>query len=601
MKKPVNKKMPLKTIHPYLGEIVNAYKKGFKAVIVFSFFINLLMLAVPIYLLQVYDKIIPNHSSDTLYFLSGAVVVALITLATLELLRNTILAKLGVWFNLKLGNHLLGSSILAASKSSGSASVNALKDLSKLRDFSTSSAVISLLDLPWVPLYIAILFFIHPLIGTLVLIGALVLLAIAVVNEITTRPMVANTEEASSKSIDAASTYVRNADVIEAMGMRKQIIQRWEKKQQESLSLKYLIDKKRAKTTALVKLIRLLLQITVIGTAAILILNAELTPGATIATILLMRSAISPLERSISTWKSVLKARNAYSKINQHLMHAPTLNQKQEMPAPSGILSIENIRYRYPKAEHSLFHGLKFQVKPGEAIALVGPTATGKSTLSKILAGIHNPSSGVVRIGGNDISLWDSDALGAHIGYLPQNIELFSGTVRENIARMKQGDLKQVIQAAKSAEIHDVIMSFPKGYNTDIGENGAYLSGGQRQRLALARAIYGLPNYVILDEPDAHLDVEGKVALARVIQKLKAANTVVIVITHHKSLHKFVDKIFDLSKKRFISDQDNNISLLSSAKSKSSSRSKSRSRSRSSSRSRSKSEKVVSISAGSRK
>ncbi len=599
MKKPKNNKRTQNTTHPYLSEIVKSYKKGFRAVVIFSFFINLLMLAVPIYLLQVYDKIIPNHSSDTLYFLSVAVVVALITLATLELLRNTILAKLGVWFNLKLGNHLLGSSILGASKSQENASVNSLKDLSKLREFTTSSAVTSLLDLPWVPLYIAILFFIHPIIGTLVLIGALILFSIAIFNEITTRPLIARTEEANGNSIDVASSYVRNADTIEAMGMRKHIVKRWEDGQQEALNLQYQIDKKRAKTISLVKLIRLLLQIAVIGTAALLILKAELTPGATIATILLMRSAISPLERSISTWKSVLKARNAYGKINQHLTHAPTLNHKQEMPSPSGALTVENIRYRYPTAKKSLFQGIKFRVNPGEAIALVGPTAAGKSSLSRILAGITTPSSGVVRIGGHDISLWDSDALGKDIGYLPQTIELFSGSVRENIARMQEGDLDKVILAAKSAGIHDVIMSFPKGYGTEIGEDGAYLSGGQKQRLALARAIYDQPKYVVLDEPDAHLDIEGKVALARVIQKLKASNAVVIVITHHNSLHNFVDRIFDLEKKTFVPKQSDNIASSNKTTSKSQS-SSSRSRSKSRSRSRHKNEKVVSISSRSR-
>jgi len=599
MKKPTNKKRGQNTTHPYLSEIVKSYKKGFKAVAVFSFFINLLMLAVPIYLLQIYDKIIPNHSSDTLYFLSVAVVVALITLAILELLRNTILAKLGVWFNLKLGNHLLSSSILGASKSQESANVNALKDLSKLREFTTSSAVTSLLDLPWVPIYIAILFFVHPIIGSLVLIGALVLFSIAVYNEIKTRPAIAKIEEANSQSIDAASSCVRNADAIEAMGMRKQVVKRWEDSQQESLNLQYQIDKSRAKTISLVKLIRLMLQIAVIGTAALLILRAELTPGATIAVILLMRSAISPLERSITTWKSVLKARNAYDKINQHLMHAPTLNHSQEMPAPSGALKIYNIRYRYPKAKKSLFQGIKFQVNPGEAIALVGPTAAGKSSLSRILVGITKPSSGLVTIGGNDISLWDSDDLGEHIGYLPQTIELFSGTVRENIARMNQGDLDQVVLAAKLAGIHEVIMSFPKGYGTEIGEDGAYLSGGQRQRLALARAIYGQPKYVVLDEPDSHLDIEGKVALARVIQKLKASNAAVIVITHHQSLHKFVDKIFDLGKNKFVSNRNENVTSFPRNKTKSHS-SSSRSKSSSRSRTQTKNEKVVSISSRSR-
>ena len=541
------------SIHPYLKTIMKSYKKGFKAVIAFSFFINLLMLAVPIYLLQVYDKIIPNRSSDTLYFISIAVIFAIITLAALQLLRSTILAQLGSWFNEKLGSHLLGSSVAAAAKSSGKGSVNGLKDLAGLRDFTTSSAVTSLLDLPWVPLYIGILFFIHPVIGTLVLIGALILFSIAIMNELSTRPMIAATEESSSQTVDVAASYVRNADVIAAMGMREQLTARWEKQQQDSLALKYDVDKHRAKTTSLVKLIRLLLQIAVIGTAALLILNGELSSGATIATILLMRNAISPLERSISAWRSVLKARNAYNKINKNLQYSPQLQDKTGIQLTQGSLRVSGLRYRYSKAKHSIFHGLSFKVRPGEAIALIGPSASGKSTLSKLLIGITKPSSGTVSLNRQDIALGDKEALGSKIGYLPQAVELFAGSVRENIARMQAGDEGDVIQAAKLVGIHDAIMKFADGYNTEIGEDGAYLSGGQRQRLGLARAVYGNPWLVVLDEPDAHLDTQGKVALVMAIKKLKMAGAIVIVITHHENIHQFVDKIFDLGKKRYIS------------------------------------------------
>lgn len=541
--------------HPYLMEILKSYKKGFKAVVIFSFSINILMLSVPIYLLQIYDKIIPNHSSDTLYFLSSAIIVALITLAILELLRNKILAKLGVWFNQKLGHHLLGSSIATAAGSPSNASINGLKDLAKLRDFTTSSAVISLLDLPWVPLYIGILFFIHPVIGTLVLVGALVLFGIAITNELSSRPKIATSDESASQSLDTASSYVKNADVITAMGMRKQLTQRWQEQQSESLALKYGTDKTRAKTTSLVKLIRLLLQVTVIGTAAALILKGELSSGATIATILLMRNAISPLEQSISAWRSVIKARNALGKINAHLKYSPTLVTDKVIPFSQGVLSIDNLRYRYPNAKHSLFYGVDFTIRPGQAVALVGPSASGKSTLSKLLIGISKPSSGSVRLGGHDIALCDSEVLGKRIGYLPQSVELFAGTVRENIARMQKGEQSQVIEAAKLVGIHETILGFPDGYDTDIGEDGAYLSGGQRQRLGLARAVYNTPWLVVLDEPDAHLDVEGKVALIMAINKLKAANAIVVIITHHSNIHRFMDKIYDLRKKRFTSDR----------------------------------------------
>lgn len=545
--------------HPYLRSITKSYKKGFKAVVVFSFFINLFMLAVPIYLLQVYDKIIPNNSSDTLYFLSVAVVFALVTLAALELLRSKILAKLGVWFNEKLGGHLLASSIAGASSSSQTGSVNGLKDLSKLRDFTTSSAVTSLLDLPWVPLYIAILFYIHPVIGVLVLIGAIILFLIAVANELATRPMIEETEESSNQTIDMAESYVRNADAIKSMGMRGQLISRWENKQQESLSKKYEVDKKRAKTSSLVKLIRLLLQIVVIGTAAILILKGELTSGATIATILLMRNAISPLERSITAWRSVLNARSAYGKINRSLDLSPGLQKRKTTQVSRGTLTLDGVRFRYSGSKHSLFYGVNFSLHPGEAIALVGASASGKSTLSKLLTGIIKPSSGSISLNGKDVSSYDSEVLGKHIGYLPQSVELFSGTVQENIARMNEGDVEQVVYAAKLVGIHDSITSFSEGYDTEIGENGAYLSGGQRQRIGIARAVYGNPWLVILDEPDSNLDTDGKVALVMAIRKLKAKNAIVIIITHHANIHKFVDKVFDLGKKKFISPRSGSV------------------------------------------
>lgn len=539
------------SIHPYLRSITKSYKKGFKAVVVFSFFINLLMLAVPIYLLQVYDKIIPNNSSDTLYFLSAAVVLALVTLAALELLRSKILAKLGVWFNEKLGRHLLGSSIAGAGGASQS-SVNGLKDLAKLRDFTTSSALTSLLDLPWVPLYIAILFYIHPVIGSLVLVGALVLFGIAIVNELTTKPTIEETGESSNKTIDMAESLVRNADAIKSMGMRSRLISRWEKQQDESLTKKYEVDKKRAKTNALVKLIRLILQVVVIATAAILILKSELTSGATIATILLMRNAISPLERSIIAWRSVLNARSAYHKINKSLSLSPDLQAQNNSQFSRGALELDGVRFRYSGSKKALFYGINFSLQPGEAIAMVGASASGKTTLSKLLTGILTPSSGTLKLNGVDISTFDSEVLGNHIGYLPQSVELFSGTVRENIARMNEGSIEEVVYAAKLVGLHDTIMSFSEGYDTQIGENGVFLSGGQRQRIGIARAVYGNPSLVILDEPDSNLDVAGKVALVMAIRRLKAFKSIVIIITHHENIHQFVDKIYDLQKKRFI-------------------------------------------------
>lgn len=552
----------MESINPHLRNVIKSTRRSLKAVFFFSFAINMLMLVIPLYLLQIYDKVIPSRSTDTLFFLTVLALIALITLGILEGLRRRTLSKLGAWFEKQVGEHVL-SSVITRSLRKNSASVNVLRDLSRIRNFLSSSALFPILDCPWTPIYILILFLLHPLIGFLALIGTIFLFALAYLNEKLTRQIVADSDEATKNALETASAYARNADVVSAMGMQPQLLDRWSDKNDEALILSYRSGKRNARFIGIAKVTRLLLQIGVVFLAAWLILKGQLTAGALIASLLLMRQAISPVEQSIKSWNSVVKARTAFANISHYLDSAPTLFEKSGLPAPSKHLSVENVSYRHSKASSSIFSRISLKVYPGEAVALIGSMATGKSTLARILVGISKPTKGKVTLGGFNLKHWTPEEIGPYIGYLPQDVKLFAGTIRENIARMQQGDMEAVIEAASLAKVHEVIQALPKGYDTEIGTDGAYLSGGQRQRIALARAVYGTPKLIVLDEPDSSLDIEGKIALALAIEQLKKRNAIIILVSHHPEVWQLADRAFQLKEGRLTicSAKDLNTSM----------------------------------------
>ena len=563
-----------KSIHPYLKQNLLLCRNSLIAVLIFSFCINLLMLVVPLYLLQIYDRVLPNRSFDTLIFLSIIVVVAVITLTALDAIRSFILLRLGIWLERRLGGHVLAATIARRLRQRSNASSQDLRDLVTLRNFLSSSSLYAILDAPWAPIFIAVLFFLHPLLGTVTLVGAFILIGLAILNELITRKVAKQSKDASGNNVDLASSFARNADAIEAMGMRSNLINQWDRKNAASLAWHQRSATRSRWITAIAGFIRLLVQIIVLGTAAWLILNNELTAGALIASMLLMRRAMSPMEQSIRSWKKVIETRTALSRINRRLSSAPSLKQKATLPMPNGGLSVHKMTYYHSRSNPPVLDRINFSIEPGEALGLVGTTAAGKSTLSRLLVGNAEPYSGYIRWGGIDLVRWDSEDLGPHIGYLPQAVELFAGTVRQNIARMSMGDADAVIEAAKLAGVHEMIMQFPQGYETDIGEEGAILSGGQKQRIALARAVYKSPKLIVLDEPDANLDRDGKKALGRAIRKLKERGSMIVLITHHPETLKYVDRVLMLSKAKLQAVPDADIP-------RSSSRSQSRSRSRS--------------------
>ena len=533
------------SVNPHLRQVIRSFKGALKSVFVFSFFINMLMLAVPIYLLQIYSKVIPNHSLDTLYFLTAIMIVALLTLGYISALRRRILAKLGAWFENQLGDHLLGSAIKRSSKKHRP-SVDILRDLSRLRQFISSSSVIAILDLPWTPVYIVVLYLLHPYVGLLVLAGVVLLLGLAVANQYVTRNIVKASDAARRETMDAASSYVRNADVIQAMGMQSAVLGRWRRQHDASLAQSHDGSALTARLASLARLTRLLLQVAVISLAAWLILQAELSGGALIACLLLFRRAVAPLEQSIASWESVIKARSSFRNVSFYLDRAPTLDKVEALPVPDGGLSVERVSYRHSGTRKAILSRVSLRAAPGDVLAIVGETAAGKSTLTRILVGLSAPASGRVTLDGFDLAQWPREELGKHIGYLPQDVELFPGTIRENIARLEDGDIDKVIEAARLANAHELIQRLPDGYDTDIGDNGNHLSGGQRQRIALARVFYGSPRLVVLDEPDANLDTEGRAALVRALHNLKDQGAIVILVTHQPNAQQFVDRVYAL-------------------------------------------------------
>ena len=534
------------TRNPLLKDTLGACRGGFAAVTVFSLCINLLMLAAPLYMLQLFDRVLTSRSTDTLIMLTIVVGGAILALAALEAVRSHTMVRMSGWLDPQLSGAILSGSVVNTLRRSGDPSVQGLRDLQTFRTFATGPAIFPLLDAPWTPIFIVVIFLLHPVLGWVALGGAAFLFSLALANEFATRNPLARSGRASIKSLHDAEAAVRNADVIEAMGMLPNLIRRWHRKNAEMLSLQTLASHRSGGITAFSKFIRLSLQIGILGTGAWLVLLGETTAGAMIAASILMSRALAPVEQAIGSWKSAIAARGAYQRVKRLLGETPIRGKAMPLPAPRGLLSVEGVAFVYPGASEPVLRGISFGLEPGEALGLIGPSAVGKTTLARLLVGNLAPRVGHVRLDEADVAEWEPEDLGPHIGYLPQDVELFSGTVRDNIARMGEGDADAVIAAAQLAGVHEIALGLPQGYETEIGVDGAVLSGGQRQRIAFARAVYGEPKFIVLDEPNASLDHAGEEALLGAIGKLKERGVTLVVIAHRPSILRFVDKILVL-------------------------------------------------------
>jgi len=528
------------------ADAIKTIKRGFTPVIVFSFFINMLMLTVPIYMLQVFDRVLGSGNIDTLIVLTTIAIVSLLTLAALEGVRTYVMIGLSSWMSRKLGGNILSSSVRIALGQSNDPSVRGLRDLETVRGFLTGPGVFAVLDAPWVPVFLAVIFFVHPLLGSIATIGAVVLFGLALANDILTREPLGQASAESQKSMHRAETAVRNADMISAMGVLPNLVNRWNQDNGRMISLQSLASRRGGAISAFAKFARFVIQLGVLGTGAYLAVQQEITPGAMIASSIIMGRALAPVEQAIGAWKGLVAARGAYSRLQELISGGRSGASEMELPAPEGKLTVTGLTFGVPSRTEPILSNVSFALEPGEALGLIGPSAAGKTTLARLLVGSWLPSSGHVRLDGADMSVWrDQDRL-QYIGYLPQDVELLGGTVKENIGRMGDADDAHVIAAAQLADVHEMVLSLPEGYDTQIGEAGGVLSGGQRQRIALARALFGTPKLLVLDEPNASLDRVGEQALLDTIDEMRRRGVTIVVIAHRPSMLEHVDKILVL-------------------------------------------------------
>ncbi|NKB46288.1 MAG: type I secretion system permease/ATPase [Legionellales bacterium] len=532
---------------PLLEQAVIASRRAFYIVGFFSLFVNLFMLTTPIYMLQLFDRVLASQSYDTLIFLTIIAVTALLVLALVDIARSRVMIKVSQWLDNYLSPTALAQSADEILRGS-SYHQQSLRDIATVRQFLSGAGIFALFDAPWVPMYLIVIFLMHPLLGILSTVGAIVLFALALLNEIKTRePLAAANFQAiqTQQQIDAT---MRNAEVIQAMGMMPSIVKNWFQDNEKVLSLQALASRRSGVILSISKFMRLTLQLAILGAGAVLVINNVITPGAMIAASILMARALSPVEQAISTWKSLVAARQAYYRLQSYFSHYSPRTAGIKLPKPRGILTLENVYFVPKTSSRPIINQVALRINPGEVVALIGPSAAGKSTLARMMVGALKASAGSVRLDGADVYSWDRVDFGRYVGYLPQDVELFTGTVRENIARLSDDiDDEAVIKAAQLAGMHELILHFPDGYNTFISGGGYVLSGGQRQRIALARALYKQPQLVILDEPNSNLDHEGDHALARAVDYMKQQGCSVVVISHRPSIVQVADRVVVLN------------------------------------------------------
>ncbi len=526
-----------------LQETLSKCKRVFVVVALFGLGINLLMLTAPLFMMQVFDRVITSRNTDTLMMLILVAVLALSTMAALESVRTFILVRLSGWLDRRLGGGALKTSILTPMKTGERSNIQGLRDLTHFRSFLTGPGIFPLLDAPFAPVFLVIMFLLHPLLGVISLIGAIALFVLALLNEMVTRKPLSQANQRAMQAMNHAEAAARNADVVEAMGMMPNLLSKWRHSNQQALELQATASDRGGVISSLSKFARSILQIAVSSAGAWLVVAGDMTPGSMIAGSIIMGRALAPVEQAIGSWKGFLNARGAYTRLKAKLAEEKIEEQSMPLPRPKGTIDVEAVSYAHPGSSEPVLRNVSFKISAGEAVGLIGPTAAGKSTLARILVGNLSPDSGHARLDNMDMAEWPSDDLGQYIGYLPQDIELFSGTIRENIARMGEGDPEEVIAAAERAGVHDMILRLEKGYETEIGDGGAALSGGQRQRVALARALYGNPSFLVLDEPNASLDSVGEAALMDAIRNLREKGITVVVIAHRPNVLKHVDKI----------------------------------------------------------
>lgn len=527
-----------------IADVIRTRSKIFWTVGVFTAFINILMLVPSIYMLQVYDRVLPSGNEITLLMLTLIMLGMFGMMALLEYARSMVVIRIGAQLDMRLNSRVYTAAYEDNLKNKSADAGNMLNDLTNMRQFMTGSALFAFFDAPWFPIYLLVIFLFNPWLGLFALIGSLVLVGLAVVNEMVSKKPLAEASRLALQSGSLASTNLRNAEVIEALGMLPNIKARWYDLHQRFLNSQRTASESATRVASVTKFVRLSLQSLVLGLGGWLAIDGHITPGMMIAGSILMGRTLAPIEQVINVWKSWSSARLSYQRLVKLLEQNPPRGTNMSLPVPKGELSVENVSATPPGSPgEPVLHNISFAIQPGDVLGVIGPSASGKSTLARLMVGIWPVGEGIVRLDSADIYQWNKDELGPYIGYLPQDIELFAGTIAENIARFSDVDAEKVIEAARLAGVHELILHFPHGYDTVIGNSGAGLSGGQKQRIGLARALYGDPSLIVLDEPNSNLDDAGELALNHAVSFLRQRNKTVVLITHRTNLLAMTTKL----------------------------------------------------------
>jgi ATP-binding cassette subfamily C protein/ATP-binding cassette subfamily C protein EexD len=525
-----------------LARAIASCRAQFMAVGVFSGVVNALQLTVSIYMMQVFDRVLATRNMDTLLYLTLIAITAVGLLALLEAARSRIMQRVGAWVEETVAPE--GFARAVESQLRGRPyRMEALRDLAVCRGFLASPGALALYDVPWVPVFLLVIFMLHPMLGVIALIGAVLLLGLTIFNEFATSKLLREANTAAMVNQRRADSIVRNAEVIDSMGMLPAVMARWRTGVVEMSGPMNRAMDRAAPLLAMTKFFRLAVQIAILGVGAYLVLGQELTAGASIAASIIMGRALAPVEQMIGGWKQLVQARQSWKRLQAFLVLPRLRPPGMPLPEPAGKLTVERVTYGFPGSNVAVVKGVAFALEPGESLAVIGPSAAGKTTLIRLLTGTLAPASGSVRLDGADVHTWQREDFGRHVGYLPQDVELFDGTIFDNIARMAEAPHDAVYDAARLAGAHEMILRLPKGYDTEIGEGGQHLSGGQRQQVGLARAMFGNPKFIVLDEPNSNLDGDSEAALLGALRELRARGITVVLVSHRPVLVQGVEKV----------------------------------------------------------
>jgi PrtD family type I secretion system ABC transporter len=545
-----------------LNKALATTRPALTVAVVFSLFINVLALVSPLYMLQVYDRVLSSRNELTLLFITLIAVFLYAVYAALETLRTQVLVRAGIKFDSEIRAQTF-ESVLEATIQHRTGGSQAFRDMDVVREFFTGAGLISFCDAPWIPVFVVIAFILHPFFGVLSLISGALILGLAIANDYATRTPLQRATVASIAAQSDASATLRNSEVMHAMGMWGGLQQRWHVRRDEQIGWQAKASDQGGTIMSAIKFARQVVQTLILGGGAYLAIRGKISPGAMIAASIIVGRALAPIESAVGQWKGFVAARGGWDRLQTLFRGEPAATERMSLPRSKGKLTVEAATIVPPGRKTPTVLNATFSVEPGVTLAIVGASAAGKSSLVRGLVGVWPTVAGAIRIDGFDVKHWKPEELGPSVGYLPQDVELFSGTVAENIARFSSFDTHDVIEAATIAGVHELIQALPDGYETQIGEGGQALSGGQRQRVALARTIFRKPSLIVLDEPNANLDSVGEQALANALAQLKSQSTIIFV-THKLNLLPLADKVMVMQGGQIVQfgDRDTVLSQL---------------------------------------